>query len=88
MMVHDDLCWTSGPVTSPEWYRRHIFPHLKRFIRKVREAGKLIYFIPDRVGGVEDDAARAHRAHGLVDLPLHFGLRLHGGYFRGNISIQ
>ena len=47
MMVHDDLCWTSGPVTSPEWYRRHIFPHLKRFIRKVREAGKLIYFTSD-----------------------------------------
>ena len=47
MMVHDDLCWTSGPVTSPEWYRAHIFPHLKRFVGKVKEAGKLVYFTSD-----------------------------------------
>lgn len=47
MMVHDDLCWTSGPVTSPEWYRKHIFPHLKGNIEIVKSAGKKVYFTSD-----------------------------------------
>lgn len=47
MMVHDDLCWTSGPVTSPDWYRQHIFPHIAKNIRKVKEAGKLVIFTSD-----------------------------------------
>jgi uroporphyrinogen-III decarboxylase len=47
VMVHDDLCWTSGPVTRPQWYRDNIFPHLRRFIKKLKDAGKLVYFTSD-----------------------------------------
>ena len=47
MMVHDDLCWTSGPVTSPEWYRRYIFPYLRKLIEPVKAAGKKVMFTSD-----------------------------------------
>lgn len=47
MMVHDDLCWTEGPVTHPEWYRQYIFPHIKNLIKPVKEAGKKILFTSD-----------------------------------------
>lgn len=47
MMVHDDLCWTSGPVTDPDWYRKHIFPYLRRLLEPVQAAGKKIYFTSD-----------------------------------------
>ena len=47
MMVHDDLCWTSGSVTAPAWYRKHIFPHLKANIDIVKSAGKKVYFTSD-----------------------------------------
>lgn len=47
MMVHDDLCWTSGPVTHPEWYRKYIFPYLKKLIEPVKASGKKIMFTSD-----------------------------------------
>lgn len=47
VMVHDDLCWTSGPVVHPEWYRRSLFPRYRRFLEPLRQAGKKIIFTSD-----------------------------------------
>jgi uroporphyrinogen-III decarboxylase len=47
IMSHDDLCWTSGPVFHPAWYRKWIFPYIKRLWAPLREAGKLIMFTSD-----------------------------------------
>lgn len=47
MMVHDDLCWTSGPAADPAWYRRYLFPCLKKLVEPVRAAGKKILFTSD-----------------------------------------
>lgn len=47
IMSHDDLCWTSGPVFHPDWYRKWIFPRIKRLWAPLREAGKLIMFTCD-----------------------------------------
>lgn len=47
MMVHDDLCWTSGPVHHPDWYRRAVFPHIAELIGIVKRAGKKVYFTSD-----------------------------------------
>jgi len=44
---HDDLVWTSGPVFRPEWYRRYIFPNLRRYWAPLNEAGKKIIFVCD-----------------------------------------
>lgn len=45
--VHDDLCWTSGPVTHPEWYRKHIFPRYRENFDRLKSAGKKIIFTCD-----------------------------------------
>ncbi|MFH1904667.1 MAG: uroporphyrinogen decarboxylase family protein [bacterium] len=46
-MCHDDICWTSGPVMSPDWYRKAIFPRLKKLLEPLLEAGKKIIFTSD-----------------------------------------
>ncbi|PIV64496.1 MAG: hypothetical protein COZ37_04220 [bacterium (Candidatus Ratteibacteria) CG_4_10_14_3_um_filter_41_18] len=46
-MSHDDICWTSGPVTHPDWYRRSIFPYYKRLWEPILSSGKKIIFTSD-----------------------------------------
>jgi len=46
-MSHDDICWTSGPVASPEWYRKSIFPYYKKLWQPILSAGKKIIFTSD-----------------------------------------
>ena len=47
IISHDDLCWTNGPVTNPAWYRRYIFPYIKKLWEPIKEAGKKIIFTSD-----------------------------------------
>lgn len=46
-MMHDDICWTSGPFASPEWYRSQIFPWYKKWIDMLKSAGKRVIFTSD-----------------------------------------
>ncbi len=46
-MIHDDLCWTSGPVLAPDWYREYVFPILKKEASILKEAGKTVLFTSD-----------------------------------------
>jgi len=46
-MCHDDICWTSGAVFSPDWYRKAIFPRLKKLLEPLFKAGKKIIFTSD-----------------------------------------
>jgi hypothetical protein len=47
VMIHDDIVWTSGPFIHPDWYRRYLFPNLKRYIAPLKEAGKKVAFTSD-----------------------------------------
>jgi len=47
IMSHDDICWTSGPATNPEWYRKFIFPSYKKLWQPLKDAGKKIIFTSD-----------------------------------------
>ena len=44
---HDDIVWTSGAVFRPAWYRRYIFPNLKKMYEPLIESGKKVIFISD-----------------------------------------
>ena len=44
---HDDMVWTAGPFIQPEWYRRYIFPNLKKLWGPMRDSGKKILFVCD-----------------------------------------
>lgn len=47
VMIHDDLCWTSGPVLDPEWYRKYVFPILRRETALLKDCGKTVLFTCD-----------------------------------------
>ncbi len=47
VMVHDDICWTSGAFLPPAWYREYVFPNYRRFFAPLRESGKIIVFTSD-----------------------------------------
>lgn len=47
VMVHDDLVWAAGPFIHPDWYRKYIFPNIKKNLIPLREANKKIMFTSD-----------------------------------------
>lgn len=47
IMVHDDICWTSGPFAHPDWYRTEYFPKFRKLIAILKEAGKKVVFTSD-----------------------------------------
>lgn len=69
MMVHDDICWTSGPVLDPAWYREYVFPAYRRLWRPVLDAGKRLVFTSDGDYTMFFDDIVACGAHGLVMEP-------------------
>jgi hypothetical protein len=47
VMCHDDIVNSRGPVCSPAWMRKHIFPRYEEFWGIVKAAGKEVIFISD-----------------------------------------
>lgn len=70
VMVHDDLVWTSGPFIHPDWYRKYVFPQIKRYLRPLRDAGKKIMFTSDGDYSMFIDDVAACGVHGFVLEPL------------------
>jgi len=69
VMVHDDIVWTSGPFIAPEWYRRHIFPHYRKFFQPLRDSGKKIMFTSDGTYTMFMDDIASCGVHGFVMEP-------------------
>lgn len=69
VMIHDDIVWTEGPFLPPEWYRKHVFPHHKRFMQPIRESGKKILFTSDGNYTMFIDDIVACGPHALVMEP-------------------
>jgi len=68
-MCHDDICWTSGPVAHPEWYRKYIFPRYKKLWTPILSAGKKLIFTSDGRYDMFFDDIVACGAHMLVMEP-------------------
>ena len=47
IVPHDDLCMTSGPVTSPAWYHKYIYPQYERIFEPVKKTGKKVIYLSD-----------------------------------------
>jgi uroporphyrinogen-III decarboxylase len=47
IMVHDDMVWNEGAFINPAWYRKYIFPNIKKYIAPLREAKKKVIFTAD-----------------------------------------
>ena len=62
VFTHDDLSMTTGPVFSPRFYERYIFPRYERIWEPLIDAGKRLVFISD--GNIEPFLER------LLEFPI------------------
>lgn len=66
---HDDICFQAGPVFSPTWLRKHIYPYYEEFWGYLKDAGKIVFFVCDgNVDQVADDVI-ACGADGILSEP-------------------
>jgi len=57
---HDDICMTEGPLFSPIWLRKHIFPWYKRLWKILKDRGIGVIFCSDgNITPIVDDIADA-----------------------------
>jgi hypothetical protein len=53
---HDDICYTRGPVFSPAWLRRYVYPWYERLWDMLHSRGVKVLFMSDgNVDAVVDD---------------------------------
>ena len=69
-VCHDDIVLSNGPVCSPEWMHRYIFPRYEEFWGILKQAGKEVLFMVD--GGVDAfvDDVMACGARGIISEPF------------------
>ncbi|HEY3378507.1 MAG TPA: uroporphyrinogen decarboxylase family protein, partial [Armatimonadota bacterium] len=69
VMCHDDIVNSRGPVCSPAWMHKYIFPRYEEYWDMLRAAGKRVIFISDgRMDAYSDDVF-ACGASGILTEP-------------------
>jgi len=69
LVCHDDIVNTRGPVCSPEWMHRYIFPRYEEFWGIVKDAGKEVIFMSDGCMDRFADDVMACGARGIISEP-------------------
>ena len=47
VIIHDDIAATRGPILSPEWYRRWVFPWYQRIFDAIHARGRKVLYLSD-----------------------------------------
>jgi len=69
-ILHDDICMARGPVCSPAWLRKFIYPYYEEWFSIFHAGGKRVIFMSDgNIDLVADDVA-ACGADGFVSEPF------------------
>ena len=66
---HDDIVTSRGPVCSPEWMRKYIFPRYEEFWGILKSAGKEVLFMVDGCIDAYADDVFACGARGIITEP-------------------
>jgi hypothetical protein len=69
VVCHDDIVMTRGPVCSPEWMNKYIFPRYEEYWSIVRATGKEVIFMTDGCADAYIDDVISCGARGLVSEP-------------------
>lgn len=69
VVCHDDIVMTRGPVCSPKWMRKYIFPRYEEFWSIVKSAGKQVIFMSDGCMDAYADDVMACGAIGIISEP-------------------
>jgi len=77
---HDDIVTTRGPVCSPRWMHKYIFPRYEEFWGILKAAGKEVIFMADGCIDAYADDVFACGARGVVSEPYTNYKRLAARY--------
>lgn len=69
VICHDDIVNSRGPICSPAWMHRYIFPRYKEFWEVVKAAGKEVLFMSDGCMNAYADDVMACGARGIISEP-------------------
>jgi hypothetical protein len=69
VVCHDDIVTSRGPVCSPAWMRRYIFPRYEEFWSLLKETGKEVIFMSDGCVDAYADDVMACGARGIISEP-------------------
>jgi hypothetical protein len=69
VVCHDDIVLANGPVCSPTWMHKHIFPRYEEYWSILKEAGKEVIFMVDGCVDVFVDDVMACGARGIISEP-------------------
>ncbi len=69
-VCHDDIVLANGPVCSPAWMHKHIFPRYEEFWGILKAAGKEIIFMVDGCVDAFVDDVMACGARGIISEPF------------------
>ncbi|MEI8244078.1 MAG: uroporphyrinogen decarboxylase family protein [bacterium] len=70
VVCHDDIVLSNGPVCSPAWMRKFIFPRYEEFWGILRRAGKEVLFMVDGCVNAFADDVMACGARGIISEPF------------------
>ncbi|NOZ22446.1 MAG: hypothetical protein GXP25_15300 [Planctomycetes bacterium] len=68
-ICHDDIVLSSGPVCSPAWMRKYIFPRYEEYWGLLKDAGKEVIFMVDGCVDAFVDDVMACGARGIISEP-------------------
>jgi hypothetical protein len=69
VVCHDDIVNSRGPICSPAWMRKYVFPRYEEFWGIVRAAGKEVLFMTDGKPDAYVDDVMACGARGIITEP-------------------
>ncbi len=69
VICHDDIVTARGPVCSPKWMHRYIFPRYEEFWGMLKAAGKEVIFMVDGCIDAYADDVFACGARGIITEP-------------------
>lgn len=69
VLCHDDIVTSRGPVCSPHWMHRYIFPRYEEFWSIVKAAGKEVLFMADGCMDAYAEDIFACGARGIISEP-------------------
>ena len=78
----DDIVLANGPVCSPKWMHKHIFPRYEEYWSLLKDAGKEVIFMVDGCVDAYADDVIACGARGIISEPFtdyRAIARRHGG---------
>ncbi|MCJ7550350.1 MAG: hypothetical protein MUQ30_11790 [Anaerolineae bacterium] len=69
VVCHDDIVTAQGPVCSPRWMHKYVFPRYEEYWGLLKEAGKHVIFMADGCMDAYADDVMACGAIGIITEP-------------------